>query len=41
MQTELAAPDVPESDVEIKVDARQVNFFYGDSRLGAKKEDSK
>jgi phosphate transport system ATP-binding protein len=30
MQTEVAAPDVPESDIEIKIDARHVDFFYGD-----------
>jgi len=30
MQTEVAAPELPESDVEIKIDARHVDFFYGD-----------
>jgi phosphate transport system ATP-binding protein len=30
MQTEVAAPELPESDIEIKLDARHVNFFYGD-----------
>jgi phosphate transport system ATP-binding protein len=30
MQAEVAAPDVPESDIEIKIDARHVDFFYGD-----------
>jgi phosphate transport system ATP-binding protein len=30
MQAEVAAREEPESDIEIKIDARQVNFFYGD-----------
>src|SRR5258708_26194438 len=30
MQTEIAAPTVDDLDVEIKLDARRVNFFYGD-----------
>ena len=30
MQTEVAAPTAPEPDLDIKLDARHVNFFYGD-----------
>jgi len=30
MQTEVAPPPVPEPNIEIKLDARKVNFFYGD-----------
>src|ERR1700694_448114 len=30
MQTEVAPPPAADPDIEIKLDARQVNFFYGD-----------
>ena len=30
MQTEVAAPEVQDVDGEVKLDARHVNFFYGD-----------
>ena len=30
MQTEVAPSAVPDSDIEIKLDARNVDFFYGD-----------
>ena len=34
MQTEVAPPPAADPDIEIKLDARQVNFFYGDTKAG-------
>src|SRR5256714_9708873 len=30
MQADVAAPATPQAEIEIKLDARKVNFFYGD-----------